>query len=204
MDSSPLYMDRELTLSGNDFVMYLAIMGTELGKRFQSSFANCEPVASLAEPLQLNLTNVPRLQVLARAAVRDCMHESHPNKTWMFWLTNLMTQCYPTSLRTNIWKWKTFRSDTLSKRWEIVDWNSARSCKTEQKWDMAYPYPRSKAKTKPSMAVWFLCITFEILRITIKVYEDLPSSMRILSEFGPLLRQVKLTKRWPCQLQLAT
>ena len=114
MDSSPLYMDRELALSGNDFVMYLAIMGTELGKRFQRSFANCEPVASLAEPLQLNLTNVPRLQVLARAAVRDCMHESHPNKNM-----NVLINEFDDAVVPHILKNEYLKMKDLSKRYPI-------------------------------------------------------------------------------------
>jgi len=114
MDSSPLYMDRELALSGNDYVMYLAIMGTELGKRFQRSFANCEPVASLAEPLQLNLTNVPRLQVLARAAVRDCMHESHPNKNM-----NVLINEFDDAVVPHILKNEYLKMKDLSKRYPI-------------------------------------------------------------------------------------
>ena len=114
MDSSPLYMDRELALSGNDFVMYLAIMGTELGKRFQRSFANCEPVASLAEPLQLNLTNVPRLQVLARAAVRDCIHESHPNKNM-----NVLINEFDDAVVPHILKNEYLKMKDLSKRYPI-------------------------------------------------------------------------------------
>ena len=94
--------------------MYLAIVGSELGKRFKRSFVNCEPVASLAKPLQLNLTDVPRLQVLARAAVRDCMHESHPDKNMNVLIEQLDDAMVPHVLKNEYLKMK-----DLSKRYPI-------------------------------------------------------------------------------------